>query len=45
VVQRGDTLWSISLKYGADLVDLARANDLDLNGILREGRTLKVPIK
>jgi membrane-bound lytic murein transglycosylase D len=45
VVKRGDTLWSIALAHGADLVDLAQANDLDLNGILREGRTLKVPIK
>jgi membrane-bound lytic murein transglycosylase D len=45
VVKRGDTLWSIALRYGTDLVDLARANDLDLNGILREGRTLKVPIR
>jgi membrane-bound lytic murein transglycosylase D len=45
VVKKGDTLWSIALVYGTDLVDLARANDMDLNGILREGRTLNVPIK
>ncbi|MDR1024805.1 MAG: LysM peptidoglycan-binding domain-containing protein [Treponema sp.] len=45
VVKRGDTLWSIALEYGADLLDLARANDMELSGILREGRTLKVPIK
>ncbi|MDR0668456.1 MAG: LysM peptidoglycan-binding domain-containing protein [Treponema sp.] len=45
VVKRGDTLWSIALAYGTDPVDLALANDMDLNGILREGRTLNVPIK
>jgi membrane-bound lytic murein transglycosylase D len=45
VVKRGDTLWSIALAYDTDLVDLARANDMEINGILREGRTLKVPIK
>ncbi|MDR2176993.1 MAG: LysM peptidoglycan-binding domain-containing protein [Treponema sp.] len=45
VVQRGDTLWSIALKYGADIVNLARANDLNINGILREGKNLKVPVR
>jgi membrane-bound lytic murein transglycosylase D len=45
VVKKGDTLWSIAQAYGADLVDLAQANGLDLNGILREDRTLKVPIR
>jgi membrane-bound lytic murein transglycosylase D len=45
VVRKGDTLWAIALDYGTDPIDLARANDMDLNGILREGRTLKVPIR
>jgi membrane-bound lytic murein transglycosylase D len=44
-VKRGDTLWSIALAYGTDPLDLARANNMELEGLLREGRTLKVPIK
>jgi membrane-bound lytic murein transglycosylase D len=45
LVKRGDTLWSIALRYDTDPLDLARANDMEMSGILREGRTLKVPIK
>jgi membrane-bound lytic murein transglycosylase D len=45
LVQKGDTLWSIALKYGTDPLDLAQANNMELSGILREGRTLKVPIQ
>jgi membrane-bound lytic murein transglycosylase D len=45
LVRRGDTLWSIALLHGADPLDLARANNMELEGLLREGRTLKVPIK
>jgi membrane-bound lytic murein transglycosylase D len=44
-VKRGDTLWSIAIAYGTDPLDLARANNMELEGLLREGRTLKVPIK
>jgi membrane-bound lytic murein transglycosylase D len=43
-VKRGDTLWSIALAYGTDPLVLAQANNMDLEGILREGRALKVPI-
>jgi membrane-bound lytic murein transglycosylase D len=45
LVKKGDTLWSIALLHGADPLDLARANNMELEGLLREGRTLKVPIK
>ncbi|MDR2746110.1 MAG: transglycosylase SLT domain-containing protein, partial [Treponema sp.] len=44
-VKKGDTLWSIALLHNADPLDLARANDMELESLLREGRTLKVPIK
>jgi membrane-bound lytic murein transglycosylase D len=44
-VKKGDTLWSIALLHGTDPQDLARANNMELEGLLREGRTLKVPIK
>ncbi|MDR0400826.1 MAG: LysM peptidoglycan-binding domain-containing protein [Treponema sp.] len=45
LVKKGDTLWSIALAYGTDPLNLARANNMDIGGLLREGRTLKVPIR
>jgi len=42
-VVRGDTLWSISLKYGIQPETLAERNGLDISSILHEGMTLKVP--
>jgi membrane-bound lytic murein transglycosylase D len=44
IVQKGDTLWSLGIKYGIDPQSLAEENNMQLNQILREGRTLKVPI-
>jgi membrane-bound lytic murein transglycosylase D len=44
IVQRGETLWSISRIYGISPQVLAEANDMESNQILREGRALKVPI-
>jgi membrane-bound lytic murein transglycosylase D len=44
VVSKGETLWSLSRKYGVTPEALAEANDMTLDQILREGRTLKVPI-
>jgi membrane-bound lytic murein transglycosylase D len=44
LVKSGETLWSLSRSYGVDLQDLAEANNMTINQILREGRTLKVPI-
>jgi membrane-bound lytic murein transglycosylase D len=43
VVKRGDTLWSIAMTYRIDPQVLAEANGMDLNDILREGRSLKIP--
>jgi len=43
-VQRGDTLWSIGIRFGVDPQVIAEENNMQLNQILREGRTLKVPI-
>jgi membrane-bound lytic murein transglycosylase D len=45
LVKRGETLWSIALAYEVDPEVLAEANGMGLNDILREGRTLKTPIK
>lgn len=44
VVTKGDTLWSLSRRFGVDPQVLAEANGMRLNQILHEGRTLKVPI-
>ncbi|MDR2942231.1 MAG: LysM peptidoglycan-binding domain-containing protein [Treponema sp.] len=44
VVKKGDTLWSLARMYGIDPQDLAQANNMTINQILREGITLKVPI-
>ncbi|MCL2174777.1 MAG: LysM peptidoglycan-binding domain-containing protein [Treponema sp.] len=44
IVQKGETFWSLSRLYSIDPQDLAEANGMQLNQILREGRTLKVPI-
>ncbi|MDR1949472.1 MAG: LysM peptidoglycan-binding domain-containing protein, partial [Spirochaetaceae bacterium] len=44
-VKRGETLWSIALTYQVDPQLLAEANGMDLNDILREGRTLKTPAR
>jgi membrane-bound lytic murein transglycosylase D len=44
-VKKGDTLWSIALAYDVDPEILAAANGMELSAILREGRTLKTPIR
>jgi len=44
VVQKGETFWSLSRKYGVDPQVLAEANGFKITDILREGRTLRVPI-
>ncbi|MDR2730379.1 MAG: LysM peptidoglycan-binding domain-containing protein [Treponema sp.] len=43
VVQKGDTLWSLSRKYNTDPETLAVANNMEINQILNEGKVLKVP--
>ena len=44
IVQQGDSLWSISLKYNVQVESLAEANNMQVDSILRIGSTLKVPI-
>jgi len=44
VVQSGESFWAISRLYGIDPQVLAEANGMQLNQILHEGRTLRVPI-
>jgi len=45
LVKKGETLWSIALGYDVDPEVLAEANGMELTDILREGKTLKTPIK
>jgi membrane-bound lytic murein transglycosylase D len=45
LVKRGESLWSIALAYHVDPQVLAEANNMGLNDTLREGRTLKTPIR
>ncbi|MDR0602061.1 MAG: LysM peptidoglycan-binding domain-containing protein, partial [Treponema sp.] len=45
LVKKGETLWAIALAFHVDPESLAEANGMELNGTLREGRTLKVPIR
>jgi membrane-bound lytic murein transglycosylase D len=45
IVMKGETLWSLGRRYGVDPQALAKANNMEINGVLREGRALKVPIK
>ena len=44
VVVRGDTLWSLAIRYGVDPQTLAVQNNMTLNQILSIGKILKVPI-
>jgi membrane-bound lytic murein transglycosylase D len=43
LVKKGETLWSLALAYEIDPQALAEANNMELNQILPEGKTLKVP--
>jgi murein DD-endopeptidase MepM/ murein hydrolase activator NlpD len=43
VVQEGDTLWSIALRFGVSLEDLAQANGLGNDAFLKTGDRLVIP--
>jgi len=43
VVEAGDTLWGIALKFGLDAAQLAEANGMTLNEGLAIGRELVIP--
>jgi membrane-bound lytic murein transglycosylase D len=43
-VAKGDTLWSLAIRYQIDPQVLAEENNMDLNAILSIGKVLKVPI-
>jgi len=43
-VQRGDSLWSVSKKYGCTISELAAANGISRGSILNVGQSLLVPV-
>jgi membrane-bound lytic murein transglycosylase D len=45
LVKKGETLWAIALAYDVDPEVLADVNGMELNETLREGRSLKTPIR
>ncbi len=44
-IKKGDTLWSIALKYNVPVEILAEKNGMTVNSILSLGKELKVPIQ
>lgn len=44
IIKKGDTLWSIALKYNIQVEMLAEKNNMNINAVLSLGKTLKVPI-
>jgi len=44
LVSKGDTLWSLAIRYHVDPQVLASENNMELNQILSIGKALKVPI-
>jgi membrane-bound lytic murein transglycosylase D len=44
VISKGDTLWSLAIRYQIDPQLLAEENNMELNQILSIGKSLKVPI-
>lgn len=45
VVKKGETLWSISSKYGVSVASISKANGLSENASIQIGKTLKIPSK
>ena len=43
VVESGDTLWGIALKFGLDVTELAAVNGMTVNDALAVGRELTIP--
>ena len=44
-VQSGDSLWSISRKYGVSIASICEINNIKENAILRIGKILYIPSK
>lgn len=44
VVKNGDTLWALARKYSVDWKSICYANNLELNGVIRPGQRLTIPV-
>ncbi|SCG83899.1 peptidoglycan-binding LysM [Proteiniborus sp. DW1] len=44
VVQKGEDLWQLSIKYGITVNDIAKANNISTNKVLYIGDVLKIPV-
>ena len=44
-VQKGETLYSISRKYGISVGELCSANNISTSSVIKTGQTLKIPTK
>lgn len=44
-ITSGETGWSVARKYGISIRDLATANNLETNMVLKVGQTLKIPAR
>ncbi len=45
IVQRGETLWDIAMRYGMKVSTLAQVNGLSVHKPLRPGQTLRIPAR
>lgn len=44
VVQKGEDLWQLSIKYGIPVNDIAKANNISTSKVLYIGDVLKIPV-
>ncbi|MGE4283307.1 MAG: LysM peptidoglycan-binding domain-containing protein [Clostridia bacterium] len=44
IVQRGDIIWNLSIKYGIPQTELLKTNNLTLSSMLSVGQKLKIPV-
>ncbi|MFP4069530.1 MAG: LysM peptidoglycan-binding domain-containing protein [Opitutales bacterium] len=44
-VEKGDSLWKISKRYGVSLDELYAANDMNKNSVLRVGQQIRIPVE
>lgn len=44
-IQKGDTLWDISLKYDVSISELKRVNNISRHRSIKPGQTIQIPVK
>ena len=43
-IKRGESLWSIAIKYGSTITAICEVNNINRNKSIRAGKTITVPI-